>query len=259
MQIPEIPENIITNYYINKQMAKLITYLKKCNFTVIRFIKNDDYIIKNCCDYKIHLGSAIHFNDKFDCCFKFPQEIEKTLKELGLYSSSLPQFFEEAMDTIKKNLYITCFTDKCNLDNSKMWYIYGDNYKGACIEYEISNIADLLINNMFIFLPVTYSNNPGNLKLEEKGSDYLNKNIYKSRFTKSTVWQDEKEWRLYMENHTQPNNLICKPKAIYLGAEMDDKKKKEIKNKLSSDVFLYETYFNYPNLKISYKLIENRG
>lgn len=260
MKIPEDPKHICISLARQGKYDEILDYLIDCDFSIIRFVSSGDYLLRNCCDNQIYLGPASGFNDKFDCCWKFPQEVASVFKEAhwDLEDELFKQACNKAANKEKENLFVACFSDKCNLSNPKMWDLYAKNYTGACLEYKISNLASVLKERKEIsslladIAPVSYSSRNGEIHLENIFDDF-----YTIFFTKSKAWSDEKEWRIFRRDPDKNKCIIrCKPESVYLGAEISIEDKQGIIKQLSNNVKLYETQFDYMKLKIDIKEIE---
>ena len=260
MQIPENPKNICTNLISQGKYKEELEYLRECNFSLIKFIGKNDYLVDNCCSSKIYLGRAFDFNDCFDCCWTLSDDLKDTLKLIFHSKEDISAIVgphsKEYMDEIKKHTFISSFSEKTNLNNPKMWYMYASQYQGACLEY---NISDIAVNLTFphnpqndILLPITYTNHFDGLDLNTNPDE----GYYNAFGTKSIFWKDEKEWRI-IRNDAINNHCFfsCKPKAIYLGANIDSKNRESIIDKYDKTIKIYDTFFDYFHLNISYKPI----
>jgi hypothetical protein len=191
---------------------------------------------------------------------KSPEEsakgIEKLLMDQFGHSGSI---FEE---NVKNNLFIHCFseTNKSIL----MWSHYADYHRGFCIEYNFSELGfDHHLTRMIF--PVIYKNTlfdiTNYLNQSISGKEFNNlimscydgidnplfdfkslENIYDKKFNnmvfcyaainKSTEWSYEKEWRFILplgpHNDKKIPIMFPKPKAIYLGAKVDEKCKNKV-------------------------------
>lgn len=114
-------------------------------------------------------------------------------------------------------------------DNKPMWSLYGGNYSGYCIEYEIPREKDLILN----LCPVIYSKRANN-SLIEKMLEYsifammrafsdgvISGNIGAGMelfCTKDSDWSYQKEWRIIGEAGGRCSKLPIK--AIYLGFDI---------------------------------------
>lgn len=160
------------------------------------------------------------------------------------------------------------------INNSQiMWEMYGDKYKGCCIEYEFHDNKCFKVNgessidifpviydssNRFDFYYYCYSYIVLNIFNGKKDSNYilkneLVKNIYKLFFVKNEEWLLQDEWRLigYDEKVNAP-----KIKAIYLGSGISKKNKTKILNLSSKyNIDLYDQTFDENTLSIKYKSV----
>ena len=133
-----------------------------------------------------------------------------------------------------EKLTVTCFSHS-GWDNQLMWSHYANSYSGICIEYDFSQIKDLV---GFIF-PVEYnaerptlslsdvgvqiSSTDGNPKVETN-TDIDMQKIMSYLLVKNTCWSYEDEWRII--NVGEPNTPAFIPlpyiKSITFGLHVDD-------------------------------------
>ena len=115
-------------------------------------------------------------------------------------------------------------------DNKVMWSLYGKNYEGYCIEYEIPKRKEITPN----LFPVIYTKRNNN-RFIEKAIEYAmgvfmrditygqqtgNLGAYMELFcTKDTDWSYQAEWRLIANAGGKCKYLNIK--AIYLGFKVD--------------------------------------
>ncbi len=135
-------------------------------------------------------------------------------------------------------------------DNKVMWSLYGNKYKGYCVEYDIPNDEEIRFN----LCPTIYKRNDDNnlirkmvklgvancIRFMSEGN--LNRGIgcMNELFcTKDTDWQYQDEWRLIGNAEAHCNKL--KVKAVYVGFKVSDNnllKIKRIAKKKGFKVFL---------------------
>lgn len=142
-------------------------------------------------------------------------------------------------------------------DNKVMWSLYGNKYKGYCVEYDIPNDEEI----RFDLCPTIYKRNDDNnlirkmvkfgiancIRFMSKGN--LNSGIgcMNELFcTKDTDWKYQDEWRLIGNANTHCTKL--KVKSVYVGFKATENnllKIKRIAKKKGFKVFL----MNAPNGK----------
>ena len=149
-------------------------------------------------------------------------------KELVNYTDTFNKMLEE-------QIRITCFTERWN--NLPMWYHYAGQYNGYCIEYNTSQIKDILFVNRL--LPVNYVKKYREIIKDFLQSDYKKEASFQIMdeyaTTKLRDWNYECEWRLVLnlnmiyesENSIPeivkkkgPELLFVKPNRIIIGANM---------------------------------------
>lgn len=122
-------------------------------------------------------------------------------------------------------------------ENKLLWSMYGDGYKGICIEYDFSNLQD----RYFYLYPVIYSDKSSNDYTEkffdmvigtakyftEKSTlesyrqmKYGIGSLYKLIDTKDSCWESQDEWRVVAYRN---NDKFHKAKisAVYMGFQID--------------------------------------
>lgn len=163
----------------------------------------------------------------------------------------------------KQNFGVCSLTTK--RDNKPMWSLYGDVYKGYCIEYDIPIIDDV-INNIF---PVIYKTKYDNSVYKaffktlygqvERQLTNGHRNggvaaLIELLCTKDRDWAYQDEWRLIGTEGFKFYEL--KIKNIYLGFDVSENNEKKILS--ASKDYDYKVYkMNEPkgSNKISYKLL----
>ncbi|MBQ3244006.1 MAG: DUF2971 domain-containing protein [Bacteroidaceae bacterium] len=143
-------------------------------------------------------------------CMNDKGEVSYTDKYIGLYA------FAESQSSIVENN--NCFIlSCCNLrksDDLTMWRLYGNDAKGACIEYEINE--ELIDEEKFFLSPVSYGQDDGTHYELEFIRQILNKRLngWKLEFKRWFIWKhffksylfkDEEEFRLLFIT----NNDVC--------------------------------------------------
>lgn len=135
-------------------------------------------------------------------------------------------------------------------DNKVMWSLYGKQYKGYCVEYEIPGDEDIRFN----LCPVIYKRNDDNNYVKKLvklaiancirfiSEGQLNNGIgcMNELFcTKDTDWQYQDEWRLI--GNAEAHCTKLKVKAVYVGFKATENnllKIKRIAKKKGFKVFL---------------------
>jgi len=176
------------------------------------------------------------------------KECEKIVKETPLGSS----------DKLKESINISSFSE--TNESILMWSHYAHNHEGFCIEYDFKKLGINHHITRFIF-PVIYSDNVidigkflsssakefENVMLKfaegiERNDNYDKSNIqktlnfnnmilFRTAINKSKEWKYEKEWRYLLKNETpleQKYFFAPKPKAVYLGAKIEEDNRDKI-------------------------------
>lgn len=190
-------------------------------------------------------------------------EVEPLFVVLNTFNENLKRVIENAkLDGFAKSAMspgdrvgICSFSEK--RDNKVMWSLYGNNYEGYCIEYDIPKRQEVTPN----LCPVIYTKRNNN-KFIEKMIEYamgafmravtdghLTGNIGASMelfCTKDTDWSYQAEWRLIANagGHFKHLNI----KAIYLGFKVN--KTNETKMRRYSKKYGFDLYkMDSPNGK----------
>lgn len=240
--IPQIIEKVYARLW-NENKNKALSYLSSVpNLKFIRFLGgvNEDYFIPNVVENKVHLSAPSGFNDIFDCTIPLNAEF------LDLFGEKHRDFMcrlemSEHYEDISKLLWsiyrVGCFTTENNLRNLKMWYMYSDCYKGACLEYNAKDIIKAVKEQKYSFTPVIYQE-MGHIPIDDK-------NLFdKALMYKLKYWEDEQEWRIF--GNTKNDDFMLKPQAVYLGPRIPQKVENKIKSNLKDKkIHIYNMRFNY--------------
>lgn len=141
----------------------------------------------------------------------------------------------------KKTSGVCCLSEKS--DHQAMWAYYADDFKGICIEYDTKILLSLQSFCMGNRVEkVIYRNE--RLILAQDAINMDIKSGLVPLTSKSTDWQHEKEWRLFLRNETGlRHHSMNAVSAIYLGAKFDTKSEEEITaiaEKLNAKIYKYE-------------------
>lgn len=195
---------------------------------------NTNYDLQNLKEGKIRVTNPGNLNDPFECnaiCSDIVDSLDKKLDEFKDFFEfkkiNKEDYIEKAHDELMKsynekllsNLLICSFSE--SNDNILMWSHYSNCHKGFCIEYDFSQLIKLRA----LIFPVIYSKTlPDIVDMSLK-----NKKKYSSIYTKSLDWKYEKEWRFILIGASEGENLrINKPKAIYLGCNIDKRLEEDL-------------------------------
>lgn len=171
------------------------------------------------------------------------------LRNIDNFTKTLVE--DKAMESLAKMSFnsgetVGVFSASTKRDNKVMWSLYGDEYKGYCIEYDIPNDPVVRFN----LCPVMYKRNDDNnfirkvvklaianiIRFASEGE--LNNGIgcMNELFcTKDTDWSFQDEWRLIGNARDHCKKL--KVKAVYLGYKVERKNLEMIKKTANSKGF----------------------
>lgn len=140
--------------------------------------------------------------------------------------------FGKNLDKLKNSYRVCSFSAR--LDSMLMWSHYADQHRGFCIEYDVSNLPPTNFCNRFMY-PVIYQDEVFDASTVLKnGDNYNNLRPTLIALAKAKDWQYEEEWRIIIGHGIfkeigVPFNMP-NPKAVYLGAMIQEKDATEIKD-----------------------------
>lgn len=249
--------DIIDEYPNSTSKNSMIEFTKKC--------LNDD---------KLDLGkvSIEMKNENPDLTEEEKEELLKCFSALmsGAWLSpdtkeNLKMLIKTACET-KNNTGIGSLTE--NNKSQVMWELYGNHYKGMCIEYELSEDYDSMINTF----PVIYGDKRKTNLLSilvgillEHLIDVLSKHQLESYdsakdyiklfITKYDEWEFQKEWRIV--GSAKLKFPVPQVKRIYLGKKVPQKREQAIIDLAREfHIELFKQQDNYESLEIEYKKME---
>ena len=153
-----------------------------------------------------------------------------------IINEELTRLNKEFNEIVIEQTRISCFTERWN--NLPMWYHYADGFKGYCIEYNTSQIENILYVNRL--LPVRYVEEYSDIikdfvLMKRDNGKYLHLTDEYST-TKLKDWNYENEWRLVLNlgmiylreedvpeivKKKGPELFVVRPSRIFIGAKMD--------------------------------------
>ena len=131
-----------------------------------------------------------------------------------------------------------CFCMAETDDNDLLWSMYGDEFRGICIEYSIPYLIDgfvsLYRDNM---APVFYGTKK-QLKVIDIFKDIFDDELYEmnnielivQQFIKNKKWQNQDEWRISIPNDGINEKYFPYISKIILGERIEEKNKNRIIN-----------------------------
>lgn len=254
-KVYDFKNNRLTKHAIDFLISKLDShfYNSEAKQTIKRLtidcIYNKDKTIDN--------ELFFRYNNAIECLVNLNNNF------VAYFNSVISSDFEEAV--IKPNEHIGVFSLSETRDNKVMWSLYGNQYKGICIEYEIPRISDV-IKNLF---PVIYTKKTVSRYEEKlletiaainqkygmfKHLDVNECSIYECFCTKDSDWEYQKEWRLIGSIGKVPIKNI-KIKAIYLGFKASKKKTKDMMEIAKDKFNLYKMCIPNGDKKIRYSTL----
>lgn len=207
----------------------------------------------------LRLSSPKTFNDPFDCVLN--TDYEKSLREFSVpiiermfgnkaaaifdnpdfqrtlqaKAMEVRPFFQERDQSVRDNLFVSCFSEKRNLGSLRMWGHYANCHTGFCMEYDFREIHQKVQQKRSLsMVPIVYQQTynvkepKGNASQAEFRRFYL-----EVAFTKALEWQYENEWRLLdiPEDKKEENGFsisFIKPMSIYIGCKASEQLIKDL-------------------------------
>lgn len=174
---------------------------------------------------KLWFSNACKLNDPFECIFKINSDYINPEGYSGLQMQLFELRVSENIEQLKKQTYIASLTE--SKKSLLMWSHYANNHTGICIEYNFEEMESCQGDN-FRLLPVIY---------KESMIDYIpeqNLNwLYRTYACKAKEWAYELEWRILVQEGSFKKGFLVdfiQPRCIYLGCNMEDYKKEQIKD-----------------------------
>lgn len=215
---------------------------------------SNEYNRKTLFEFELFLASTSMFNDPYEGAIPFtydpqdltPENIFIKMRELAIAEhpdwteGQIQEYCYEGQQKklLQDDAHIEKFneTNRADIDktfgilsltpkplNYLMWSHYANSHKGFCIGFDTDILYELTQGGLG---PVTYDEELPKLRLFGDTLDFHRKQLA----TKSKVWEYEEEFRVVKSNAAKktikyPKEMI---KRIFLGCQMDFKKKNEI-------------------------------
>lgn len=232
----------VYNYKTKKLTSKAIDFLiSKSLYKSINYDEKKD--LKKIIHTYLYNPHELDFDSR-------KQKYQDLLYIVGVINDNFETIFHDTIDdgfedtVVNPNDKIGIFSLSEVKDNKVMWSLYGDKYKGFCIEYEIPKEKEVL---KWLF-PAIYSRKSikrFEMDVLEFISAIAQKNfcslmepldvnecaLYEPFCTKDTDWSFQKEWRLV---GSQGLHKTLKIRNIYLGYDVSKYKTSQM-IKLAND------------------------
>ena len=228
------------------------------HFDLQEWLKEVDEVLKKTDLSNVTIDSEITYEPT-------NEEIEENIKDsMNLWLFTQEKFVSYYKQVIKKlyelqkNLRIGCLTT--DNKNQVLWSMYGDNFKGACIEYEIDETLPkkVIYGNRDDFDPILYSmrkfKNHENITIEE-----IKKLLENLLISKKDTWSFQNEYRIL----TFEEKIPCKITGIYFGKYLPDNCKNQIYEEFKDKYDFFNMKFNhyqqtYDFIPVDYRLYFKR-
>lgn len=206
---------------------------------------------------KLWLSSPKTFNDPFDCVLN--TDYEQSLRDFSrpifekLFGSKAEEIFkssdsqcalqakamevrpsfQERDQSVRENLFVSCFSEKRNLDSLCMWGHYANCHTGFCIEYDFREIHQKIHQKVqqkrsVSMVPIVYQQTYSVKEPKGEASEAECRRFHlEVIFTKALEWEYENEWRLLdiCEDEKGKNGFpisFIKPVSVYIGCKASE-------------------------------------
>jgi hypothetical protein len=221
--------------------------------SLFKFIKADEYDLKNLENQELYC--------KFPSCFNDTYETHFGVVNIGADSNTLSNTISENM----KIQRLCCFTRQWN--NILMWAHYANGFKGAALVFDKTNLlkdgkvrfvgySEEVVKHDAGILRIKYKPRPpvlGNNVIQAIKQKQLGNNRAKIQLVEATTLTKYKQWKyeqesrmiILLESHSHDKQPILYKyqetslKGIIVGNKCPEKDIKEIAKKLPVDVHVY--------------------
>lgn len=147
-----------------------------------------------------------------------------------------------------------------------MWSHYANFHKGFCIEYDISALDASNHSRKFLY-PSVYSKGMFDatecVSMGASHNEFNKFYLLRSALFKAIEWEYEKEWRLIFPfgiYNSACSYKFCKPKAVYLGAKIEDKDQLQIEEIcLRKEIPVYKMETNHRTYALEPHILKKFG
>lgn len=213
-EIIELKKNPELNVW---KIKKLYIQNHPGNGFLYKYASCTDFLIDNLKNTRLWTSYIYKLNDLFEMSIS----IKKS--KTAAPDAKLRDQLHEIMKTTS-----VCSLSESN-NNLKMWAHYSNCHTGVCLEYDYFKILRRYTeNNLY---KVFYSNKEYELSVDQTDEQLLHTCI-SSICTKSTIWEEEKEWRIIINENSdnEYGNYLnsIRPSKVYFGSRID----KECRNQI---------------------------
>ncbi|MBR5340548.1 MAG: DUF2971 domain-containing protein [Erysipelotrichaceae bacterium] len=242
----------------------------------------NEYYLQDINEDKLFISPIEYLDDQFEAKLSLRYDFSQYYENLKTFLKQFPDIShlinddenpEKSAYDLSSLLFKTrkeygiCSLSETN-DSQIMWQMYGNSYRGICIEYDIAGWNDN--KTKANILPVSYvaekDSDPLKLlkdviiqritkKKDEQIRHYVNAWVADLFTTKNEEWSLQKEWRILGKAGT----LIDGPEisAIIIGNMIEDSDRKTISDICRSrNITLYEVTEDYKHLKIAFRSVD---
>ncbi|CAH0184875.1 DUF2971 domain-containing protein [Peribacillus simplex] len=191
---------------------------------------------------KVWFSNPKNLNDPFDCSALYYDEefLLNKLSNKNVFGIANSNDIKASLRFIQRMTKITCFTE--NPFNMPMWAHYGDNHKGICVEYDLTQLPfeSKLSRGLY---PVKYENKRYDgtniLKMIYENDSVSSAMLFYTMLFKHQSWSYEKEWRIILMGDDGKGGLEdfpIKPTGIYFGLNTNRAQVKNVMSILDDDI-----------------------
>ena len=199
-----------------------------------------------------------YYNHKYSLMALKQQRIKITqVKELndpfelsGIYASN-PELQNQLVQKKKefsKLFGFICFSESWM--NLIMWAHYADAYKGFCLGFDVSRLANNELSKVHYKRQQQLVNSPSSSSGKNQQNENSDKHTRDFILTKSSDWKYEKEWRCFMKLNNEddgntyekfPDKLVLKEVLIGLNSSQSVSQIRKLTDKISDDIDVFST------------------
>lgn len=176
-----------------------------------KFRQINKRLIESLITGEVYFSSPKQLNDPFDCQIDIKKSLKSAINKVSgiqrdillSIQDKINNIFSDLEKDIKTFGVWSCSTE---LNNPLMWSHYGDDHKGICLTYKLSDrFVDYSPGDIIGLHPVEYVKNPITDWFIEKSkitgpllpfNDFITSLIVKILISKDVCWKYEKEGRV---------------------------------------------------------------
>ncbi len=250
--IHEDTRKITTDFVRDSLVNECKYFISQRHTDKQRLFHDIDVLLKN---------TDLSYIDHNDECLDFTYEEE--IEEISVLNEAI-NFFCTPSTVLYFQNKLKCMLNRlkdlrvCSLcsekDNQVLWAMYGDSFKGACIEYEVSDqdVKKVRYDNRELYDPLLYM-----MKEYEKNCQFdvqvANRLIDELIITKHKSWKFQKEYRVI--NQSGNEKVSCKITGLYLGYKVSKSNLERILKDFKERYPIYTMDVNHYDQTFDFKIL----